>query len=42
MDKSLGHYYAATLAWDRVHPTSIGHMVLAKAFVDALGFQWNR
>lgn len=41
-DKALQHYYPATLGWDRVHPSSIGHMVLAKAFVDALGFEWNR
>ena len=41
MDKTLKHYYPATLAWDRVHPTSIGHMVLAKAVVDAVGFEWR-
>lgn len=41
-DKALEHYYPATLGLDRVHPSSIGHMVLAKAFVDVLGFQWNR
>lgn len=41
LDKTLKHYYPATLAWDRVHPTSIGHMVLAKAVVDAVGFEWR-
>lgn len=39
-DRVLKHYYAATLAWDRVHPTATGHMVLAKAFLDAVDFQW--
>ncbi|MFI5183215.1 MAG: SGNH/GDSL hydrolase family protein [Vicinamibacteria bacterium] len=42
MDAVLQRYYPATLAWDRVHPNHIGQMVLARAFVAALGFQWNR
>ncbi len=40
-DKVLEHYYAATLAWDRVHPNQTGHMVLARAFLDAVGFRWQ-
>jgi lysophospholipase L1-like esterase len=40
-DEVLGHYYAATLAWDRVHPTQTGHMVIARAFLNALGFKWS-
>lgn len=40
-DEVLKHYYAATLAWDRVHPTQTGHMVLARAFVNAVGFKWS-
>ena len=39
-DKALAAYYPGTLAWDRVHPNQVGHMILAKAFVDALGFAW--
>ncbi len=38
----LRELYAATLAWDRVHPTQAGHMVLARAFLNKIGFQWNR
>lgn len=38
----LKELYPATLAWDRVHPTQAGHVVLAKAFLDKVGFQWNR
>lgn len=38
----LNHLYAATLAWDRVHPNAGGHMVLARAFLNAVGFEWNR
>lgn len=40
MDEALKHQYAATLAWDRIHPNQVGHMVLAKAFLDAIGFKW--
>ncbi len=40
-DRLLKQYYPGTLAWDRVHPSSIGHRVLAKAFLDALGFAWK-
>ena len=39
-DAVLPHYYPATLAWDRVHPNLTGHMVLARAFLHAVGFQW--
>ncbi|HUC91211.1 MAG TPA: SGNH/GDSL hydrolase family protein [Paenibacillus sp.] len=38
----LRELYSATLAWDRVHPTQTGHMVLARAFLKAVGFDWSR
>jgi lysophospholipase L1-like esterase len=38
----LKELYAATLAWDRVHPSQAGHVVLARAFLNRVGFQWNR
>lgn len=37
---ALQTYYAATLGWDRVHPTHIGHMILARAFLNAVDFAW--
>nr|WP_028549614.1 SGNH/GDSL hydrolase family protein [Paenibacillus sp. UNC451MF] len=37
----LEHIYPATLAWDRVHPNMTGHMTLARAFLNAIGFSWN-
>jgi len=40
IDRALKVQYPGTLAWDRVHPNQVGHMILAKAFVDALGFEW--
>ena len=36
-NETLQHVYAATLAWDRVHPGTTGHMVIARAFVRAVG-----
>ncbi|MHB9108584.1 MAG: SGNH/GDSL hydrolase family protein [Armatimonadota bacterium] len=32
---------SAAIAWDRVHPNHIGHMVLARAFLGAVGFEWS-
>jgi lysophospholipase L1-like esterase len=36
-NETLEHVYAATLAWDRVHPGTTGHMIIARAFVRAVG-----
>jgi len=41
-DEVLKTYYPASLNWDRVHLDHVGSMVLARAFVDALGFSWTR
>ncbi|WP_256757040.1 SGNH/GDSL hydrolase family protein [Cohnella sp. WQ 127256] len=38
----LKDLYSSTLAWDRVHPTQAGHAVLARAFLNKIGFDWNR
>lgn len=40
IDSALKLQYSGALAWDRIHPNQVGHMLLAKAFVDALGFKW--
>lgn len=39
-DAVLKTVYPATLAWDRVHPGQTGHMVLARAFLKSVGFEW--
>jgi lysophospholipase L1-like esterase len=36
----LKDLYSATLAWDRVHPTTAGHMILSRAFLKEIGFEW--
>jgi len=38
----LKELYPAVIAWDRVHPSAAGHMVLARAFLKEIGFQWDR
>ncbi|TYP76589.1 SGNH/GDSL hydrolase family protein [Paenibacillus methanolicus] len=38
----LNHLYSATLAWDRVHPTMAGHAVIARAFLQSIGFEYGR
>ncbi len=40
-DRLLAHWYPAALAWDRVHPNHIGHMTIARAFLEAIGFTWQ-
>jgi lysophospholipase L1-like esterase len=39
-DEVLRNYYPATIAWDRIHPTATGHMVMARAFLNAIEFVW--
>lgn len=40
-DSILQHMHPGNLAWDRIHPTTTGHLVLARAFVNAVGFEWD-
>jgi lysophospholipase L1-like esterase len=39
-DRLLAHMHPMSIAWDRVHPNQTGHMVLARAWLNALGFAW--
>lgn len=39
-DAVLKYLHTSTLADDRVHPNQVGHAVLARAFLSAVGFQW--
>ena len=39
-DTALQTYYSATLAWDRVHPNPVGHMIIARAFLQSIDFVW--
>ncbi len=37
-DRFLEFHHSSYLAWDRIHPTPVGSMVLARAFLAAVGF----
>lgn len=37
-NKILEQYHSNMFAWDRVHPNNMGHMVLARAFLQVLEF----
>ena len=36
-DAVLVHTHAMALAWDRIHPNTTGHLILARAFLAAIG-----
>ncbi len=39
-DRAMTHLHPMALAPDRIHPNLVGHMVLARAFVNALDCGW--
>jgi len=40
-DRALVHHKSSVFSPDRVHPNRIGHMILARAFLNAVGFAWS-
>lgn len=40
MDRYFAAYPPESMAWDRVHPNHVGHMLIARAIVNALEFAW--
>lgn len=40
-DRVLAHLYSATLGWDRIHPLPSGHMVIARALLECLDFDFK-
>jgi len=36
---AMQHFHPMTLAWDRIHPGTVGHTILAKAFLQGIGFK---
>jgi lysophospholipase L1-like esterase len=41
-DRVLVHIYSAQLTWDRVHPNKAGHMILARALLNAVEFDYAK
>lgn len=39
-DKYLESHHACNLAWDRIHPNNTGHMIIAKALLKEVGFEF--
>ncbi len=39
-DKFFLSYHPNHIAWDRVHPSHVGHMLLARCFLEAVGYTW--
>lgn len=39
-DQVLEHMHPMNIAWDRVHPNMTGHMIIARAFLKAVGYAW--
>ncbi len=39
-DAVLTDLHPMALAWDRVHPTPVGHTILAQSVLKATGFEW--
>lgn len=40
-DVAMTHIQPTALAGDRVHPNLTGHMILARAFLGAVGYTWS-
>jgi lysophospholipase L1-like esterase len=40
-DKVLTIYDPAALAEDQIHPNQVGHMIIARAFLNAINFNWQ-
>ena len=39
-DELFTHMHPCNIAWDRIHPNQTGHMVIARAFLKAVGYEW--
>lgn len=40
-DDYLRFYHPMSITWDRIHPDLLGHMIIAKAVLHALDYNWN-
>ncbi len=41
-DEYLRYYHPVSITWDRIHPNVLGHTILARAFLNAVGFEWRK
>jgi len=40
-DVATEHLHPTAIAWDRIHPGAAGHMMIARAFLQAVDFEWE-
>lgn len=40
-DRYCKEYYPASINWDRIHPNTAGHCIIARALLNAIGFEWK-
>lgn len=40
-DRYLQHRHSSAISWDRIHPNPVGHMILATALLNHIGFEWQ-
>lgn len=41
-DEYLKYYHPVSITWDRIHPNVLGHTIIARAFLNAVGFEWRK
>lgn len=41
-DRVLAHLYSAALSWDRVHPNQAGHAIIARSFLQSIGYDFAK
>lgn len=40
IDDYLKFNYSGNISWDRIHPNNTGHMIIARAFLKAVGYEF--
>ena len=40
-DAVIADMHPLAISLDRIHPTHVGHMILARAFLQALNYEWE-
>lgn len=40
-DEYLQYHHSMSVAWDRIHPDLLGHMIIAKALLRELDYNWD-
>ena len=41
-DDYFEEYPTASVNWDQIHPNIVGHCIIARAFLNGIGFEWTK